>query len=231
MNNQIKNPFALQKGTVATLCLVCTLFFMTAGCGMNDNVKEKKVEVDELYTYLSGEKIPVQKIDGKFYIEFYSVNENKIKEACAQKSVVLEDVQPIRDWASFTAAGTEGAGAKIFTDLMFGFMEGSYEQCTDVFSFTLYWSPFYKFGVDDFDVKVSSKFTVILNSETTLKQIERLAEENSVEMIGVDRYESNWYHLACTNQSKGNALEMANLFYESGLFSNAYPNCMAGWLD
>ena len=32
MNYLIKNRFAMQKGTVATLCIVCALFFMASGC-------------------------------------------------------------------------------------------------------------------------------------------------------------------------------------------------------
>ena len=33
MSKRIKNLFARQKGTVATLCIVCALFFMVSGCG------------------------------------------------------------------------------------------------------------------------------------------------------------------------------------------------------
>ena len=182
------------------------------------------------YYWYGEEKILLQKIDGKFYIEFYSVDENKIREECTKKSITIYDVQAIRDWASFVDEGAEGSGAKIFTDLMVGFIEGSYKQCVEVLSSTLYWSPFYKYESGEL-LKVSSKFTVILKFDTTLKQIEELAIDNAVEMIGIDKHDSNWYHLACTNHSKGNALKMANLFYDSGLFETAWPNCISGSLS
>ena len=38
MVNKIKIPFALQKGTVATLCIACALFFIPAGCGNEENL-------------------------------------------------------------------------------------------------------------------------------------------------------------------------------------------------
>ena len=66
-------------------------------------------------------------------------------------------------------------------------------------------------------------FNVILKPETTQKQLEELVEKNSVEMIGVSKLISCQYYLACTTKSKGNSLEMANLFYESGLFCEASP--------
>ena len=67
---------------------------------------------------------------------------------------------------------------------------------------------------------------VKLKPATTLKQLERLANKNSVEMMGAHKegYMKEWYYLACTNQSKGNSLIMANLLYESGLFEEAMPN-------
>jgi len=183
--------------------------------------------------YLYGEKkVLLQKMDGKFYIEFYSDEENKIREKCTRRSIKIYDVHPIRDRASFTAVGTERSGAKKFTNLKVGFMEGSYEQCAEVLSSALYWSPFYKLEDEQYEeLKVSSKFTVILKPSTTLKQIEELALENAIEMIGIDEHDSNWYHLACTHLSKGNALEMANLFYESSLFETAWPNCISGKLS
>lgn len=39
-----------------------------------------------------------------------------------------------------------------------------------------------------------------------------------------------WFVLSCDNESKGNALEMANSFYESGLFAAAEPDLMEDML-
>ena len=184
------------------------------------------------YYWSNNTKIPVRKVERQFYVEFYSKDENRIKEECTKKGIKLYTVHAIRDRASFTAEGTEGSGAKIFTNLMAGFMEGSYEQCIEVLSSTLYWSPFYKNEDTRYgSFKVTSSFYVVLRPGTTLQQIEELAKKNAVEMIGVYKHNSNWYILACTNQSKGNSFEMANLFYESGLFEQSFANTISGRLS
>ena len=106
-------------------------------------------------------------------------------------------------------------------------MDGSYEQCDEVLSSALYWSPFYHLkDTESCEIRMMSMFTVILKPSTTLQQIAELAEQNAVEMLGFDRavYASNWYYLACTHRSNGNSLEMANLFFESSdLFETAWP--------
>jgi hypothetical protein len=215
MNNFIKKTLRI-KAIAAALCVVF-ISFIISGCG-NDELND--------YFWFGDKKKNVSIIEGKFYIEFYSVDEHKVKEECVKRGIKLSDVHSIRDWVSFSKEGTESAGAIIFTDLMSGFLEGSYEQCSYVLSSALYSSPFYKNIDENCEIKVTSLFFVVLKSGKTQYQIEELAKKNSVEMIGVDKIEPNCYLLACTNHSKGNALEMANLFYKSGLFVASYPNCI-----
>ncbi len=64
---------------------------------------------------------------------------------------------------------------------------------------------------------LSNRFSIKLKRVADLGILEKLANENSVEMLGSNEYLERWYELACSSQSKGNSLEMANLFYESGL--------------
>ena len=238
MNVKTKIPFERkQKGAVSVLCtLLCVLFFAAWGCGKQNEPEEDDddfpVYYPEIYDnyywsrdYNTGEirKILFQKIEGKYYIEFYSKDENKITEECINKGITLHYVDVISDRVTFVAEGKEGSGAKIFTDIMIGFIEGSYEQCTEVLSSSLYWSPFYKRESSVTEYKISSTFYVLLKPGTTLQQIEKLAKKNAVGMIGVYNLNSKYYILGCTNQSKGNALEMANLFYDSGLFEITFP--------
>ena len=53
--------------------------------------------------------------------------------------------------------------------------------------------------------------------------MEKLAKEYNVGIIGRFSEMPLWYAVACTKESKGNALEVANSFYESGLFEEASP--------
>ena len=55
----------------------------------------------------------------------------------------------------------------------------------------------------------------------------RLAADNGVEVIGYNEFMPLWYTLSCSSKSMGNALEMANRFYETGLFAAAEPSFVA----
>lgn len=52
------------------------------------------------------------------------------------------------------------------------------------------------------------------------------ALEKSVEILGNNQHRPLWFTLACSNKSAGNAMEMANYYYETGLFVNAEPDIM-----
>ncbi|HHG85346.1 MAG TPA: T9SS type A sorting domain-containing protein, partial [Bacteroidetes bacterium] len=52
------------------------------------------------------------------------------------------------------------------------------------------------------------------------------AKSMKVEVLGRNRFMPEWYSLAVTTKSPGNALEMANIFFESGNFAVAEPDLM-----
>jgi hypothetical protein len=70
---------------------------------------------------------------------------------------------------------------------------------------------------------VTHALYVKLKSEEDIAILENLAQENKVEILGYIELMPLWYTLSCTNQSAGNANDMANLFYETGLFEYAEP--------
>lgn len=59
-----------------------------------------------------------------------------------------------------------------------------------------------------------------------IDKLKDFAKENNVEILGRNIFMPLWYTLSCTKYSKGNALEMANAFYESGIFRAAEPDLM-----
>jgi subtilisin family serine protease len=62
-----------------------------------------------------------------------------------------------------------------------------------------------------------------LEGEQDLAKLEKLAAEYKLNMLGRNKFDQSLYFLSCTKESKGNALEMANLMYESGAFNFASP--------
>ena len=217
-----------QKGTVSTLWIVCVLFFATSGCRNGKEPPEGLEPTDYLYYRIGEEKIPLLEVEGKFYIEFYAADLDKIEKECAGKGIDLYYVRPKSSVS--VSAGTEGPGGEILFGLIYGgAMEGACEQCATILASTVYWSPVYKRTCDTpGELMVTSRFFVFLKPETTVKQLRALAEKNAVEMISMAQYDVNCYLMNCTSHSKDNALEMANLFYESGLFDTSVPIFIEG---
>ena len=73
-------------------------------------------------------------------------------------------------------------------------------------------------------VGISDLFYVRLNNENDIAVLDSMANANNVTILGNDFYMPLFYTLRCSNQSAGNSLEMANLFYESNLFDVAQPS-------
>lgn len=66
-----------------------------------------------------------------------------------------------------------------------------------------------------------------LKNGDDINKLTELAHSNNVEIIGNNEYMPLWYTLACTKKSKGNALELANKFYETNLFAESQPDLMS----
>lgn len=86
----------------------------------------------------------------------------------------------------------------------------------------IYAAPFFR-TEDGSELGITNILSVQLSKEQQFEKLEKIAEYNNLEILGENRYEPNVYYLSCTKDSKGNALEMANLIYESGLVEYAAP--------
>ncbi len=86
-----------------------------------------------------------------------------------------------------------------------------------------YHAPFFKSKSGE-RVGLSNLFYVRLHREGDIKILEELAEQYHVDILGNNYYMPLWYTLASNRSSSGNALEMANIFYESGYFKAAHPD-------
>jgi subtilisin family serine protease len=91
--------------------------------------------------------------------------------------------------------------------------------------YILYEAPFY-ITANGIEVGVSHLFYVRLHDEIDIVKLEQLAKQNKVEILGNNYYMPLWFTLSTSKHSKGIALEMANLFYEEGVFKHSYPDLM-----
>lgn len=75
-------------------------------------------------------------------------------------------------------------------------------------------------------VGLSHLFYVTLLTLDDTVLLKGMAAQNWVEILGSNPFRPLWFTLACSRFSAGNALDMSNVFYESGLFAYAEPDIM-----
>lgn len=226
--------FLLSLATIAGGCNDSSLHELSL---IEDSVITRSVDseiiVDSTYSdyyWLEKEKIPIQEIEGKYKIMYYSSDTDILTKKAAKANTEFKGVE---EWNNCVYPNTKGANSNTmkFVDLKVATIQGNYDDVSSVLSESFYWAPYYKME-DGNEIGISNLFYVKLKPETTLSILKDFAKENAVEFIGPDDFLKKLYYLACTNLSKGNALEMANLFYESGLFEFASPSLSgAGSLD
>ena len=71
---------------------------------------------------------------------------------------------------------------------------------------------------------LTDEFSVMLKQTTSYAQLQELAEKNNCKVGEENQYEKNVFMLYVSKTSKLDAMQTANLFYETGLFVFSEPN-------
>ena len=95
-------------------------------------------------------------------------------------------------------------------------------KCSDI----EYCAPFYENVDNGKEFGISHLFYVKLKRKDDKDLLVDFASKMRVEILGNNEYMPLWYTLSCDANTLGNSLQMANAFYESGLFENAEPDFM-----
>ena len=189
----------------------------------NPCVPEGSFEATD-YFWFDGKKILLQRIDNKFHIVFFSEDIDKLKSELEGTEAVLSNV-------GVCHSPNISSDRHTSSEITRATIEGYYNQIASALSHTIHWAPYFRME-DGTEIWLTNLFFIKLKSKTDLPLLEKLAMENSVVVIGELSFLPYWYQLACTLLSKGNALEMANLFYKTGLFANYSPGLIGtGYID
>jgi subtilisin family serine protease len=73
---------------------------------------------------------------------------------------------------------------------------------------------------------LSNNFYVKLKNPDQVDALYQAAKKYQVEVLGYNEYMPLWFTLSCTKAGKMNALQAANLFYESGIYDAAEPELL-----
>jgi len=68
-----------------------------------------------------------------------------------------------------------------------------------------------------------SNFYVKVFDENDLADLNRMIAQTNTEFVEQNQFMEKWFELRATKNSNGDALAMANFFYESGLFEHSEP--------
>ena len=86
-------------------------------------------------------------------------------------------------------------------------------------------APYFKAGKTD-RIGLSNYFYVKLKDRKAMSQLYDLAKRYKAEVMGFNKFMPLWFTLRCTRETDYSAMELANLFYESGQFAAAEPDLM-----
>lgn len=91
-------------------------------------------------------------------------------------------------------------------------------------SYIHYVSDYYQIG--DKHIGTSNLFYVKLTDMQDTIVLDSISKTNSINVLGNFSNSQSWFILECTEQSAGNVVDMANMYYESGLFIYSHPNLL-----
>ncbi|MDR0973253.1 MAG: S8 family serine peptidase, partial [Prevotellaceae bacterium] len=212
--------------TVATLLTIGTSLFI-AGCSneMDEIFANETPVVAEPtanqtlhsnYYWYKGKQIPLHVVDDKIFVLYDTAND-------------LSDVPDIRRDQITNPIETRADGSYVTSGIAWGIVaidpstRGLGNTWTDH-------TPLPRKGKltskvvetdDGTELAVSQIFYVKLKTQGSISKLNALCRAYNVNNLGQNKAMPLWYMLECTAESYGNALEMANLFYESGYFEAA----------
>ncbi len=170
-------------------------------------------------------KIPLEKVEGKYHVMFHSENEARLKDELEKAGAKISNIINGSDYPDYDV---EYPGAhKTAT------VEGDYEKIGEALSLTFYCGSYYfndYTGDNDNEAQRASlwagwSFSVLVKSEADCSLLDNMVEEYGMKIVLKTKVLSevagyvDGYLLACPNGSKGNSVELANFFYETGLFA------------
>ena len=77
------------------------------------------------------------------------------------------------------------------------------------------------------EIGMSSYFYVRLKNAADYNLLDEVAVRKNVQIVEQIEYLPLWYTLRCVKETSGNTLDIANFFYETGLFASAVPDFLS----
>jgi hypothetical protein len=170
------------------------------------------------YYWCEGNRIPIRRSESRAFVLFRALD-NTVLSSLAKAGATITGAET---W-EFHIGGTDmsGEAARLFSGCKWAGVDIGPDAAAGIPEL-IYHAPYYSAEQGD-EFAMTNMVYVRLKKAEDLALLERLAQENNVVIAGKSPIMPLWYVVACTKESKGDALATANSFYESGLFSDAEP--------
>ena len=161
----------------------------------------------------------------KSYIIFKASDKDAIIAAFKKENIKFDSSSIMKYYHSGIDL-TDGNETKSFSNHMRAEVNISPKRAYD-FREVIYAAPYYYADDEKNIFPLTNLFYVFLKKASDFRLLEELADEYKINIIS--RYEElpDMYVLACDKDSKGNALEISNSLYETGLFEATEPSFMS----
>ena len=175
----------------------------------------------EYYYWCDGVKIPLTINENKLFVLTETAKFEKANRSIVPVGSRIESSRTTKGYAS-SPIDLSGKNAKAQTSFTSFILDHANLKAINSES-VVYVAPYFK-ARNGADIGITNVFSVRLEDEVKdIAKLEKLAEVYNLILLGKNPFDQSIYYLSCTKDSKGNALEMANRFYESGAFEYATP--------
>ena len=238
MNKYIKIPFAKQtakqRSAVAKLCIICALFFIAACSAERTETTSKTpsegtesllIDEEPTYYYYAYQGMESNPMYEKAYISLntkyisLSLKEPQLPADIAQRGYTASDFQcdyfdrwpdKMRDCIYWTELSI---GEDFSTEKYLELLADLKQKNRDVIV-----GPFFNNAFGEYKAGTGYYFQVKLKSEEDVVLLEQMTEQTRSVILEQNGFMPLFFRVSVTENSELNALECANIFYESGLF-------------
>jgi hypothetical protein len=216
------------------ICLATLLMMATVACQdyMKDpsdltGIIQTKSNASTLeafdYYWYKGKKIKIRRLTNKSYLLFRSADRETILSSLHNMGITVNPSK-IQE---YLCGGTDHSGdaAKSFIGCEWAEVDINDKSALAIPG-VLYAAPYYS-GSDGYEFPLTNIAYVCLKNPGDIKLLEDISKEHNIGIIGKIPAIPNLYIVACTKESKGNALEIANYLYESNRFKYTDPGFMS----
>lgn len=206
----LTKTFNAMKKPLSLLFAGAMMVALGVGCEKDDPVK-----LHDDYFYSDGVKYPLTAIDTKYYMIFKTADKQAVIDALTARAANF-DATEIYDYNRYPYRyELIDENTPELLDCSEWIVDAGKSLSYEMIPELIYLSHYYH--ETDY-VKSEMGVTNLLEVRPVgvdgLAKLESLAEKYRFLILGKDTQDQSLYRVACTKQTKGNALEMANLIYE-----------------